>query len=231
MKKIRFGALFLLLSASFSCKKSDPAPNPPAAVKFMSLTNGSTWTYKFTNNPSTTPVTNNYTITATNRDSVANGKTYRVFTNSAGPNEYYNITGSDYYTYRSLKTSFIDTSLEVLYLKDNLAVNGTWEQNIPFSVDVFGVPVPVTLKFSNKIAQKGISKTVNGTPYTDVTEVSTTLSLTGSPIPVTLTSDIHYYYAPKVGQIENKTTINFSTTGIPPSSVDQKTELQSSNVL
>ncbi len=225
MKKILFGLLIAAVAGVFSCKKNDGGT--PAAVKFMSLTSGSTWTYKFTENA----VPTNYTVTATGSDTTANSKTYRIFTNSSGPNEYYNITGSDYYTFRSLRTSFIDTSLEVLYLKDNLGVNGTWKQDINFTVDFFGTSIPLILTFNNKIAQKGISKTVNGQAYTDVTDVETTLSLTGSPIPYTLTSNIHYYYAPKVGQIENSTVISFTATGLTPTNVDQKTELQSSTIL
>jgi len=229
MKKILYGFVISLVFGVVSCKKD--SGGTPAPVKFLSLTAGNVWNYKFTNNPSTTPVSDNYTVTATNRDTMSNGKKYTVFSNSNGPNEYYNISGSDYYTYRSLQTSFLDTTLEVLYLKDNLGVGGTWEQNIPFSVDFLGTPIALTLTFKNKIAQKGISKSVNGITYTDVTDVETTLSLAGSPIPVTLTSDIHYYYAPKVGQIENKTVINLTAVGLPPTNVEQKTELQSSTIL
>ncbi|MBL0356936.1 MAG: hypothetical protein IPP72_08595 [Chitinophagaceae bacterium] len=232
MKKWPLGVVLILVSAAVSCKKSDPNPTPVPAVKFMSLTTGSTWNYKVTNNPSTTPVTSNYTVTATDRDSVANSKTYKVFTNSGGANEYYNITGSDYYTYRTLPANFGGNSIEVLYLKDNLAVNGTWSQTTPITVSGF----PLTLTLNNKIAQKGISKTVNGIAYTDVTDVETTFSIAGIPgfVTYTLTTDIHYYYAPKFGQIENKTKIDFVVTGIPgasPVNFEQKTELQSSNIL
>ena len=231
MKKIRFAAILALLTAFLSCKK-DEGGSTPAVVKFMSLTAGSTWNYKLTNNPSTAPVVSNYTVTATSNDSTANGRSYRVFTNSSGPNEYYNITGSDYYTFRKLPASLGDTSIEVLYLKDNLAINGTWAQSIPITISTF----PLTLTFNNKIAQKGISKIVNGITYTDVTDVETTLSVTGIPafVSYSLTSDIHYYYAPKYGQIENKTKIDFIVTGVPgvtPVHFEQKTELESATIL
>ena len=232
MKKRSFYGVLLLLLVAVSCKKSDPTPTP-LAVKFMSLTAGSTWDYKVTNNPSTTPVATTYTLTASSSDSVANSKTYRVFTSPGRPNEYYNITGNDYYTYRALPASFGGTSIEVLYLKDNLAVNGTWSQITPITVATF----PLMLTLNNKIAQKGISRTVNGIVYTDVTDVETTFSIAGIPafVTYTLTTDIHYYYAPKFGQIENKTKIDFVVTGgipgVTPINFDQKTELQSSNIL
>jgi predicted membrane-bound mannosyltransferase len=227
MKKASFWAIILLSSVAISCKKSDPTPTPPAAVKFMSLTAGSTWNYKLTNNLTVPAAVTNYTLTASSQDSVANSKTYKVFTSPGRPNEYYNITGSDYYTYRTLPASLGGSSVEVLYLKDNLAVGETWSQTAPISVSGF----TLNLTLNNKISQKGISKTVNGIVYTDVTDVETTLSVTGIPFAYTLTTDIHYYYAPKVGQIENKTKIDLTITGFPPNNFDQKTELQSSNIL
>lgn len=225
MKKILYGLMVPFVFGSVSCKKD--GGTTPAAEKFMTLTAGSTWNYKLTNNPSTTPVSSNYTLTATSNDSTANGRTYKIFTNSSGPNEYYNITGSDYYTFRKLPDILGSSSVEVLYLKDNLNTGGTWSQTFPINYSGF----TLQLTFSNKIAQKGISKTVNGITYTNVTDVETTLSVTGIPFAYTLTSDIHYYYAPKVGQIENKTKIDLTVTGFPPTNFEQKTELQSSTIL
>ena len=232
MKKILLGLLIPVSFGIISCKK-DEGGSTPSAVKFMSLTAGSTWDYKVTDSPSSaSPAVRNYTITATTQDTVANSKTYKVFTNTSGPNEYYNITGSDYYTFRKLPAAIADTSIEVLYLKDNLAVGGTWFQSIPIIV----AGTQLTLTFNYKIAQKGISRTVNGINYTDVTDVETTLSVSGIPAFITysLTSDIHYYYAPKYGQIENKTKIDFTVTGLPgvtPVHYEQKTELQSATIL
>lgn len=225
MKKILWSLLIPFVLGAVSCKK-ESAPSP-APVKFMTLTAGSTWNFKFTDNPSTTPVSSNYTLTATSTDSAANGRTYKIFTNSAGPNEYYNITGSDYYTFRKLPDVLGGASVEVLYLKDNLNAGGTWSQTIPITYS--GISLQLT--FNNKIAEKGIAKTVNGINYTGVTKVETTLSVTGIPFAFTLDSDIEYYYAPKVGQIENHSTINLTVTGFPPTNVEQKTELESSTIL
>jgi len=225
MRKFSFWTIFILSLALFSCKK-DENNTPTPAEKFMSFTTGSTWQYTFTNNPSTTPVETNYTLTATANDSVANGRTYKIFTNSSGPNEYYNITGSDYYTFRKLPDLLGGTSIEVLYLKDNLGVNGTWTQVVPINYSGF----PIQLTLNNKIAEKGITKTVSGKTYNDVTKVTTTLSVSGLPFSITLVSDIEYYYAPKVGQIENKTKIDLNFGG-STTSVDQKTELENATIL
>lgn len=230
MKKTSVVTLLALLTAVFSCKKDENTPAP--VVKFMSLTAGSTWSYKNTDNSNTTPVVTNYTVTATNRDTTANSKTYRVFTNNNGPNEYYNISGSDYYTFRALPASLADTSIEVLYLKDNIAVGATWTQSA--TINVMGYDLTLTLH--NKIANKGLSKTVNGIAYSDVTEVETSLSVAGIPsfLTYTLTSDIHYFYAPRYGQIMNTTQIDFAITGLPgftPVHFKQTTELQSATIL
>lgn len=231
MNKFHFWAILMLPVLAISCKKDSGTSTP--AVKFMSLTTGSTWNFKLTNNPSSTstPVTN-YTLTATSGDSVANAKTYKIFTNSSGANEYYNITGSDYYTYRKLPAALGGASIEVLYLKDNAALNDTWSQTTPITVSGF----TLNLTLTNKIAQKGISRTVNGITYTDVIDVETTLSVSGIPVFITysLISDIHYYYAPKYGQIENNTKIDFTASGIPgftPVHFEQRTELQSATIL
>jgi len=215
--------LLLLLTLAISCKKSDPPPAP--AVKFMSFTTGSTWNYKQTDN--TAGTTQNFTRTATANDTLANGRTYKIFSNSSGPNEYYAISGNDYYTFWKLPGGLGGTSLEVLYLKDNLAVGGTWQQSFPISVSGFNL----TLTLNSKIAQKAISKVVNSITYNNVTDVETTLSLSGLPIPINLTTNIHNYYAPKVGEIENKLLLNLSVTGTPPTNIDQKLELLSANIL
>lgn len=230
MKKILYGCFLLLVFTSISCKKDKG--NAPSNDKFMSLTAGSTWQYKLTNNPSTTPTVSNYTLTATSIDSMANGKTYRVFSNSSGGNEYYNITGDDYYTFRNLPAALNIAPVELIYLKSNASVNDTWFKDVPVTVDI-GLPIPVTItiKLTQKIAQKGITRVVNGITYNNVIDVQTDLTASGIPVAYTLTSNIHYYYAPKVGQIESYTKIDFSTTGFPPVNFEEKRELQSSTIL
>jgi len=223
MKNRVYGVLLLAVSLVVSCKKSDPTPTP--AEKFMSFSAGSTWNYRQTDNSTATAQT--YTLTATGNDTVANGRTYKIFSNSGGPNQYYNITGNDYYTFWKLPDALGGSSVEVLYLKDNYKVGESWTQSAPVNVSGF----TLTLTLTSKIAQKGISKTVNVVTYNNVTDVETTLAVAGIPIPYTLTTDIHNYYAPKVGEIENKLKLNLTVTGFPPNSFDQKLELLSATIL
>jgi hypothetical protein len=211
--------IFTLFITFISCKKSSSDPQPaPAAEKYMDFTAGTSSKYQTTNNL-TAAVTLN-TLTSTNRDSVISGKTYHVFTNSNGtPNEYYNITGSDYWTFRSLGVAFNNQSVASIYLKDNAAVNTSWNTDISLPVTGFPGGVPVTL--INTINQAGISRTVNGVNYTDVLHIVTTVSVTGLPAG-SITTDIHSYYARKAGLIENVNKISAALLGI---NVDQKTIL------
>ncbi len=207
-----------------SCQKSD-APTPAAAVKYMSLTAGSTWNYELTDNKlvTTTP----FTITSTSKDSTINGKSYHVFTNSNGSaNEYYNITGNDYYNFRSLPSALGGASVENIYLKDNAAVGASWSQSYP--VTVTGVALNASL--TNTITEKGISKIVKGVTYKDVIHVTTTVAIIGLPLPPgALTTDIHSYYAAKFGLIQSVNKISLNYAGIV-NNTDQQTNLITTNI-
>ena len=223
MKKTLLGALasFLILA---SCSKSDdPAPVNPAANKFMTFTNGSSWSYEFTDNNN---AANNYlyNLISTNRDTTAAGKSYHVYTNSNGPNEYYNLTGSDYYTLQAFSLGTTDTTLENLYLKDAAAVNTSWSQNYTLNA---GVPVSITV--TNKIVATGLTRVVAGT-YTNVTDVLSTISIpTLASLPgSSITTDIHYYYAPKFGMIENDIKIDLV---VPALTIDQHTDTKTKLIM
>ena len=216
MKKT-FKGLFALLLIAISCKKSDSTP--VEGVKYMDFTAGTSSKYQSTNN--LTAAVTTYTVTSTSRDTSINSKSYHVFTNSSGtPNEYYNITGNDYYTFRSLGAAFANLTVESIYLKDNAAVGASWSQVI--NLPVTGVPggtVPATI--TNTIAEKGVSRTVNNIAYADVIHVTTTISVQGLPAG-TITTDIQSYYARKAGLIENKNKLNAPLLTV---NVDQSTVL------
>jgi hypothetical protein len=211
-------AAFLTL---VSCKKKEtPDPLPPTPVTYMSMTAGNSRTYETTDN--TTTLTSTNTSVSTSRDTSILGKTYHVFTNSNGAaNDYYNITGNDYFTYRAISTALTVPPIEVIYLKD-AALNTTWSQTV--NVPGFGFPVPVV--FTNSITAKGLSRTVNGKAYTDVVQVTTTAVITGLPAG-SVTTDIQSYYAPKFGLIENKNKISISLLTV---NIDQNTILKLSNI-
>lgn len=115
---------FLVLSTlAISCSKDKVSLAVPSS-SYISATANSTWNYQVRDNNTASSI--NYTLTSTSRDSTINSKTYHVFTNSAGGNNYYNITGNTYYTFQALPLSISATAVENIYLKDNLKVNDTW---------------------------------------------------------------------------------------------------------
>lgn len=225
MKKLILGLTFLSIFG-ISCQPDDPIA-PVAIVKYMSLTAGNTWNYELVNSVSTT--TSTYVLTSTSRDSTINGKSYHVFTSSSGSaNEYHNITGNDYYNFRNLPGALGGSSVENVYLKDNAAVGASWSQTYPVTVSGVALNVIIT----NTIAEKGISKTVKGTVYSDVIHVTTAITVTigGIPLPASaLTTDIHFYYAAKFGMIQSSNVINLNYAGFIDNT-NQQTSLVSANI-
>jgi hypothetical protein len=218
MKKILIPVLALFVLAN-SCKKKT-TEEPVAEEKYMSLTAASTWNYTQLNN--LTGIGTFYTLTSTNRDSTANGRSYHVFTNSSAANEYYAISGTDYFTFRTLGANFGGTSNEIAYLKTGVAIGASWTQTVP--VTVAGIPLSVTL--TNTYTSKETQKVVLGKIYYNVIHVTTTMSIPGA----TVVTDIHSYYAPKVGLISNTNKITISAVGFPTQTTDQTTNLITSDI-
>lgn len=226
MKKLLFGGLFLSLMA-ISCSKDGDNEDTTPAENYLHTTPGSTWNYRTVDNANPgTP--EDYTRTSTNKDTTINGKSYHVYTNSStGESEYNGKVGNDYFIFQALPDELGGTNVENLYLKANAAVNGSWNQAYP--IDVMGFSITATL--TNRITEKGISRTVNGVVYNNVIHVKTDIAIGGLPPgTVTFTTDIHQYYAPGVGLIEAKNKIDVSVLGTTEST-DMTTTLQSSNLL
>lgn len=216
---------FLLLAGTLifsACKKSDSGSTPVATNAYVNTTSGSSWSYQqtdLTNNNSHS----NYTVTSSSADTTINSRKYHVYNYSYGANEYLGVDGHDYYQYDSIPVSG-GINIERLYLKDDAAAGTSWNQD--FSIPGFQLPIPLTV--SNKVAEKGISRTVNGTAYSNVIHVSTTLSSAFIPASA-LSSSIDSYYAPKYGLIENTTVVQLNYSGLVEN-VNIKTELMSATL-
>ena len=191
-------AISVALLIMAGCKKK--AADTPAS--YMPNTANSSWNYD-TKATAPAATTGNYTLKATNKDTVIGSRTYRVYTSTGGQNEYYAQVGSDYYQYTTA-AGLSTQAVEVLYLKD-AAAGTTWTENQTITMN--SIPISTTLTY--QIAEKGISYTTNGKTYTDVTHVKVTLgALTlPLPIPISQTSDINFYYARGVGRIYNHTIV------------------------
>lgn len=213
--------LILAIATLFfaSCGKKGDNSNPPATTDSYINTNaGSTWNYHEDDSSTATPKSSDYSITSTSGDSTIGSKKYHVYSYSYGGSQYLNLTGNDYYQFASIPGSN-GTTVERLYLKDNANKGDTWSQT--FSITIANIPIPVTI--TNTIAEKGISRTVNGVNYTNVIHVYSSLSAAGIPA-AALTSSIDSYYAPKYGLIENSTLVAFNYSGFTEN-VNIKTKL------
>lgn len=228
MKKLLFG--FLIAGSLFtSCSSDDPDPVTPGGDKYMATTSGSSWNYAYVDN---NDASNNgtYSLTSTNRDSLSGGITYHVYSNSDGTNEYYNITGNEYRTLQVFNLGGADTTLVNLYLNDAVAAGTSWAQT--YSLDVSGVPVQVIV--TNSITSRGLTKTVGATTYTNVIDVATTITIpTLATIPgSSISTNIHAYYAPKVGMIQNDAKIDLVAPLLTLAEhIDTRTTLTSATIL
>lgn len=203
-------AAFIILSAG-NCKKNPDAQPPADQGDYQPLTIGSEWNYSTTGTTAAGPVNSLFKLTVLNKDTVSGGKTYKVFSNSVGQNEYYNKSGNDYN--RISFFAALPQPVEVLYLKDNLSVGGSWTE--VENITVPGVPFPVPVSLNFVVEKNKFDTTMDGTVYKDVIKVRLTPTVPG----VTITSDISYYYARKVGLFYNKTTVVIP----PPVSINVNT--------
>jgi hypothetical protein len=202
-------AAFLLLT--ISCSKKSGDMQVAIVSSYSNISVGSSWNYHQIDSAKSTPVNSDYTITSSAKDTSINTRTYHVYSNSAGSNQYLNLSGNNYYQFDSLPAGLGKGVFEELYLKDNAAIGTTWAQTQTVMVTGSPVPVPVLLSFT--IAEKNISRTVNTANYTNVIHVSATIS--SSLIPAaSLTSNINSYYAPNYGLIESSTKINLDYSGL-----------------
>ncbi|MFY7879751.1 MAG: hypothetical protein ACOVP6_06750 [Lacibacter sp.] len=230
MQKSIFFLLLLFITGTIACKKKkDATPPPPTtASDYMPMTTGSEWNYAVSTNgaPST------YKLTATAKDTLfSNGRTYKVFTNSSGPNEYYFRNGSEYYRYTTLP-GLTDQSFELKYLVDNLNVGATWVETKSVDVDLSSLMIPgvgtetLPIQITFKIEEKGISHTVDAKTYSDVIRVSATLKITDSPFGEIVPSpnNINYYFAKGIGMVHNTIVFGVALAGID---VNSETKLTS----
>ncbi len=204
--------LFLLFAATLfftACSKKNSNQTTTSAA-YINTNSGSSWTYHETDSSGATPSNSDYTLTSTSQDSTINGRKYHVYNYSYGGSEYLCHTGTDYYQFDSIPVSG-GVNIERLYLKDNASVGTTWSQS--FTLSIPNVPIPVPLTLTNKVVEKGISRIVSGTTYSNVTHVSSSIS--SSLIPSSsFTSSIDGYYAPNYGMIESSTVIQLNYLGL-----------------
>ncbi len=209
LKKLSMRKLFLpicLVSSIMffftNCKKE----SEPAAPNFSPLTPGTNWTYKYTEGTATST----FKLTVTNRDTVVNGKTYKVVTSSDGTTNYMAKVNNDYYRSTSFPAIGVN-NFEELYLKDNKAVNDSWTGTA--AINYSGASINANLTYT--IKEKGVSRTVNGKAFDNVIKVRLDIAFFGANI-----GGGDFYYQEGVGLIED--AILVAAPGVPPYSSKQE---------
>lgn len=220
MKKIILGALLLAFFAT-SCKKDDQNGNgTPAAGSYINQSSGTTWNFKSTD--SSTLSVSNYTITSSTSDTNVNGRSYHIFNNSNGGNQYLNVSGSDYYQYSSLGAGL--PAFELRYLSDNATVGSSWTNPLSATTTLNGTSVTINATVKTSVEQKGSTMTINGKNYTNVITMRTeiqnaTIQVSFFNLPINFTTqNVVQYYAPKYGLIKRSAHLVANTTipGNPP---------------
>lgn len=223
MKKL-FPVLFALTVGFVACDKDDDDGGSTPA-NYQPLTAGSTWTYETTTRPANTKTS--YTLTATTGDSSINSKTYKIFTNSAGTNDYYYNNGTEYYQFGGI--AGITGNTELLYLKSNLSAGAGWNETKNVTIPGIG---NASVKMNYTFVEKMASMSVEGATFNDVLHVKVELSdisVTGMPLPVA-SQDLHFYYAPGVGRIKSQLKLTINPPIGSPIVVDNETNLKSYSI-
>jgi len=206
--------LSIVLSAGNCKKPSTPDPGTPAST-YQPTTTGSEWNYTTTGTTASGPVNTTFKLTATSKDSVSNGKTFRVFTNSAGTNEYYVKVGNDYSRISSLAS--LTNQVELLYLKENLSVGATWSEIK--NVTITGAPFPVDVNMIYSVVKGKFDTTFNGTDFKECIRIKVTPTVA---FPTIDSNNITYLFAKNVGMIANKVRLKVASLGV---NVDTETKL------
>ncbi|WP_026461389.1 hypothetical protein [Adhaeribacter aquaticus] len=190
-------ALFFLASCEKNASDTEPKPEPKSEPNYMPMTAGSTWSYQ-------TSLGTSYTLTATNKDTTASGKTFKVFTSTDGQNRYRLKSANEYYQLTVIP-GLAPNGFSELYLKDNQPVKATWKSSLPISIP--SIPIPLTADLNYAIKTKDTTLTVNNKIFTKVIRVRLNVSI---PTIGSLGGG-DFYYADKVGLVQSN--FNLSLQG------------------
>jgi hypothetical protein len=214
--------IFLVLSICtiiFSaCKKNNdeeiiPAPTgfqwPAGTSDYAPHTNGSTFTFEIVSG--TPSVTDSFTYTVI-KDTLIGGATYRKLESNKpalGPTYYanYNAGVITNITYNLSFQGFTLPTVKQTVLKDNVAVNNTWNETL--DVTVSGITVPIS--FSYTIVQKDFVKNILSKDYASTIYAK---QIVGIPANIALllnipaTTQVDNYFAKGVGLVQKDATGN-----------------------
>jgi hypothetical protein len=180
--------LFLFCIAGYllsSCGKSDSSTVLVAAGNYTPSTTGSSWTYN--SNPG-----GSFTLTATTKDSLINGKTYKVINNSSGANIYFLKSGNDYYRYGLINLPGL-TAPEELYLKDNVNVGTSWQISQTQNVSYGGSPITINMIGTYTIEKNDTTLVLGSNTFTNAVKVNLSIKATYAAISFDLGGGSFFY--------------------------------------
>jgi hypothetical protein len=208
---------FCFSIVAFGCKKSNtdertpaPAPGPIGFVwptgtgPYAPYTIGSTFVYE----TGPTPVDSvTYTVT---KDTIIAGLNYRKLQSNKEnlrPTHYANYSNNTVtdIIYNYTFQGFTLPQLKQTLLKDNQAVNSTWQDILNITVPYNGLNVPVTITLSDTIKQKDYSHTVLAKSYLGSFFVKQNIGIDpfiAQQVGVPANTPINNYLAAEAGLIE-----------------------------
>lgn len=147
-----------------------PVVPTPTTGDYFPMTTNSYWTYLNTDPSAPADDSLRYTVNANNI--TINGVAgYRIFVSNDDDSSFYRKSGNDYLQFGDL--DIVGASSDVIpaewtFLKDNVAVNTTWESAVK-DASIGGQPGKIKLQF--KIIAKDVSASANGNVYSNVIKV------------------------------------------------------------
>lgn len=174
MRNFRVLLMLVITLVMFSCSKDKSAEkkDDTNTTTYQPATAASTWHYK-----DNTESNGGFTITATGKDTTIDGHSFSIFdnkpdTSSVLTETYLGKDGNNYYAL-GLISSLGDNAL--LYLKDKVAVNTKWSQDIALHIPQMG---SVNGKIEFTLAQVNTTTKINGTNFKNVAEVTFDMKIT-----------------------------------------------------
>lgn len=105
--------------------------------------------------------------------------------------------------------AIVVSPMEFIVFKDNLAVNGTWTQNLTQTTTIQGLPpIRTAVTFKGKILEKNVTMTVNGAEFTNVIKVELIQTTQG------VVNTNYYWFSKNVGPIKYQNIFqDYNVTG------------------
>jgi hypothetical protein len=194
MRKGLLPVLFLAAVCFCGCKKEHAVT--PAGDNYLPVTEGSTWKYNYASDGGSTDT---LVLTMIGGTTQINGKTYynALSTYKEGTSQGYFYTGNHIYATRSVAVG-ASVAMEFQLLNDTASVGYQWVSNPTDDGTLGGKPA----RTLNTIIEKNISRTINGTTFSNVSHTQVQLQYDlGSGFETTVTYD--FYLAKGIGLIEN----------------------------